>query len=74
MLFRSAIAARQNFERKPFLRLIPAAQQAVGDRHLAEIDDWSQLGRMAEAAMIGHGAGLAAFCNMAAASEASRVM
>ena len=53
---------------------IAAAQQAVGDRHLAEIDHRSQVGRMAKAAMIGHGAGLAAFCNMAAASEASRVM
>jgi hypothetical protein len=27
----------------------------MGNRHLAEIDDRPQIGRMAEAAMIGHG-------------------
>src|SRR6185437_14575394 len=38
-LGQAAIGARHYFERKPLLRFIPAAQQAMGNRHLAEIDD-----------------------------------
>jgi hypothetical protein len=51
----------------------------MGDRHLAEIDDGPQIGRMAEPAMIAHGLDLtnldlAAFRKMSAASEASCAM
>src|SRR6266576_1724042 len=54
-LGKTTTTAAQNLEWKPFLLLILAVQKAVRDRHLAEIDDRPQIGRMAEAAMIRHG-------------------
>src|ERR1700742_5152258 len=53
-LRQAATAAGEHFERKPLFRFILAAQQAMRDWHLSEINDGSQVGRMAEAAIAGH--------------------
>lgn len=54
-LRQSAIAASQHLERISFILLVSAVPKPMRDRHQSEVDDRTQVGRMAKAAMIGHG-------------------
>ncbi|MHC2859013.1 hypothetical protein ACVIYH_000091 [Bradyrhizobium diazoefficiens] len=76
-LRQTAIAAGEHLERIPFLLLVPAVPEPMRNRHLPEVDDRSKVGRMAEAAMVGHWlfshlAGLTKRCSMKPARPAMR--
>jgi hypothetical protein len=53
-LRKAALGAGEYLERKSLLGLISRAQEAVCDWHVTEIDDRSQISRVAEAAMVRH--------------------
>ena len=54
-LRQAALAACQHLERIALLLLVSAVPKPMRNRHQAEVDDRSQVGRMAKAAMVGHG-------------------
>ncbi|MGY3468223.1 hypothetical protein ACVW0I_005094 [Bradyrhizobium sp. LM6.11] len=56
-LGQAARATRQHLERIPVVLFVAAVPKPMRNRHLSEVDDRAQIGRMAEAAMIGHGFG-----------------